>query len=56
LNLRPFSDNDPNNEADSSNDEGIVQEEDWPIDIKGMALGDIKDMALGPIAEIAKGW
>jgi len=47
LNLLPCSEEDPNDKANSSDNEGIVKKEEWPIDY---------GMALGPIAEIAIGW
>ena len=47
MNLLPCSEEDPNDKANSSDNEGIVKKEEWPIDY---------GMALGPIAEIAIGW
>jgi hypothetical protein len=40
-----FSHNDPNDEANSSDDDGVIKKDDWPID---------NGMSLRPVAQI--GW
>jgi hypothetical protein len=46
--LLPFSSDDPNNKANSSDDDGVIKKEDWPID-NGM-----DGMSRRPVAQI--GW
>ena len=49
MNLLPCSEDDPNDKANSSDDDGVIEKEDRPIG------NGVNGMALGPIAEIVIG-